>query len=388
MNTLTILSGADVGGSFYLLEFNGLRFLFDCGTKPNCAYSEHVEIPDPETIDGIFISHAHIDHMGAIAYVAAECVNAKLYATAMTAELIRHQLSATIADYIGANTEELRYHNKLLCRLVLNRVETVEYEKQYRCTGLNGKECQFAFFHAGHMPGAAMIYMKIDRFRFLYTGDFSTRETPLTGAYDIPKIPVDTLLLCGLHANDRDFELRTNNISDSLKSRFRQAFHFKPKVIVKAAQLTKGLEMISVIVNLIREKELPECPVYVSDTMWRLAQSFERKSELFRLPACVKRLSDRPEETDELDNEVIICDSPEIKKRFPGYEEISTDFSLHTDYQGLIDFINKINAPDVYLVHVANLSGVPRLSTEDRINNSVDIHYTENGESYKLRERR
>ena len=127
MNNLSVLSGADIGGSCYLLELYDTRILFDCGIRVGSAYTDHSDIPSPETIDAIFVSHAHLDHMGAIAYTAAVCKNAKIYMTEQTKEFVRYQLAATIAEYIGADTDDLRFHNRILCELIMNRIQRRMY---------------------------------------------------------------------------------------------------------------------------------------------------------------------------------------------------------------------------------------------------------------------
>jgi len=389
MNTLSVLSGADVSGSCYLAEINGMRILFDCGVKPNCSYCEHVEIPYPETIDIIFISHAHMDHMGALAYAASVCRNAVIYATPMTADFIRYQLSSTIARHIGANTPELLYHNILMCNLVMNRVNAVNFDSKNEYVNSAGVKCNFSFFRAGHMPGAAMIYIKVDKYRFMYTGDFSSRETPLTGRYELPpNIPVDTLLLCGLHANDPDYELRAYSVCDSYERRIRQAFSMCPKIVIPSAQLTKGIEMIEIIDSMIEKGSVAGCSVWLGDSLWLLAMSFEQKSEGFRMPSYIKRLSDRPENTDGFDNEIVISDSPDIRKLFYRFEEVRPDFSLHADYAGLVELVNTLEPNEIIVVHVNNKAEKPYLSSDERIKNNISFYYPENGDICKLNGRR
>jgi len=97
--------------------------------------------------------------MGCIAYAAAVCPNARIFTTPTTRDFLRYQLADVIAEYIGADSEDLRFSNELLCRLVLNRIETVPYqEKQQfsfvsRATGQTSV-CRFSFFPAGHIPVA------------------------------------------------------------------------------------------------------------------------------------------------------------------------------------------------------------------------------------------
>jgi len=391
MNTLEILSGADVSGSCYLLELGGLRILFDCGSKPNNTYSEQIEIPSPETIDAVFISHAHMDHMGALAYTASVCKNAKIITTSTTADFISFQLSDTIADFIGATSPELRFHNELLCRMVMNRIETVSFNEKYQFTGSDGTACSYSFFRAGHVPGAAMIYLKIGDHTVLYSGDFSHRNTALTDAFSIPNsVRADTLVLCGLHADNPDYFLNNiNNVHDTFVARIIAGFGRNKKLVVTAGQLTKGLEALAVIDNEIEAGRIPKCKVFVDDSIWRLAKHHEFQSESFRLPYYMKPLSQRAgNKPDDYENELVLLGSKKQKLPFKVYGSIPAEFSLHADYCAIVKLITDLRPANVFVVHRSLLNSTPQLVSEEKISSRTNICYTENGKKYSFEKRR
>ena len=58
----------EVTGSMHLLEVNGHRVLLDCGLyqgRRSDTYERNLNFPwEPQSIDCVVLSHAHIDHTG------------------------------------------------------------------------------------------------------------------------------------------------------------------------------------------------------------------------------------------------------------------------------------------------------------------------------------
>ncbi len=57
-------------GANFLLEGEGKKFLIDCGLAQGSKEAEASNLKafvyDPASIDALFITHAHIDHIGRI----------------------------------------------------------------------------------------------------------------------------------------------------------------------------------------------------------------------------------------------------------------------------------------------------------------------------------
>ncbi len=61
----------EVTGSCTLLETGGLHFLIDCGMEQGKNVYENQPLPvAPGEIDGVLLTHAHIDHSGHLPLLA------------------------------------------------------------------------------------------------------------------------------------------------------------------------------------------------------------------------------------------------------------------------------------------------------------------------------
>jgi len=90
--TLTSLGGAGtVTGSKHMLECDGRRLLVDCGLFQGLkALRERNWEPfpvDPATIDGVVLTHAHLDHCGYLPKLVKEGFRNDIFSTAATADL-------------------------------------------------------------------------------------------------------------------------------------------------------------------------------------------------------------------------------------------------------------------------------------------------------------
>lgn len=387
--TLRVLGGADIGGSCYLLEAPNARVLLDCGSYIGKPYNTHPEIPDPETVDAILISHAHMDHIGNIAYVASVCKNATIYMTRPTEFFIRHQLTETIAEYIGATTEALRYSNELLCSLVMNRCQIVGEEQSVK---LKGGKIQFVFFSAGHIPGAVMIYLRMAGKTVLYSGDFSSAETELVNGYSLSDhIPTpDCLLLCAVHPAPRENE----SVSyESKEDELRYAEVAHHGLFINVQELTKGLEVLALLDRMKMSYTL-----WLDNPMWNIATSYADFSDRFTVPEFAHPLSERMRRDSRfecifLTKETLKAVSKHADPHRPykhfdklactQYGELVPNFSLHASYEEMCRFINTLGPQSTYLVHV------PKETTEEQLEDlrasvSCTVVRTANGTRYTI----
>jgi len=188
----------EVGRSCIEIATDRRRLLLDCGLKLTSGDTEYPVGFDTgvNDIDAVFISHAHLDHTGALPVLDHMGMDCPIFATKATKDLTR--LLLRDAFKIGKITHQHLGYTEADIRDVLKCMQRVKMDQKGKCGDIT-----YEFFDAGHIPGAASIFIEIDGKTFLYTGDINTQDTQLHAAAesDFPEIDI---MLCESTYGDRD----------------------------------------------------------------------------------------------------------------------------------------------------------------------------------------
>lgn len=190
---LTFL-GADheVTGSCALLEAAGSRFLIDCGMEQGKDVYENTPLPlAPGELDGILVTHAHIDHTGRIPLLVQQGFKSPIYATEATAQLCDVMLrdSAHIQEF------EAEWKNRKGKRagaapvVPLYTVEDAQNAmklfapKPYRQRIRIADGIEIRFTDVGHLLGSASIEIWVTENgkteKIAFSGDIGNQHQPL-----------------------------------------------------------------------------------------------------------------------------------------------------------------------------------------------------------------
>ncbi|MCF7871599.1 MBL fold metallo-hydrolase [Candidatus Woesearchaeota archaeon] len=176
----------EVGRSCIELRLkDGDRFLFDVGVKfseGGLLFPEKVlEIKE---LDGVFLSHAHLDHSGGLPLFENKDLKGPIFSTKQTLAISRILLkdSYKIARIRNLHPAYDRDDIKEVYRDSL----FVNYDTWYK-----HRNIKFKFLNAGHIPGSAMILVEAEGKRILYTGDINTTDSYLMWKAHISKELID-----------------------------------------------------------------------------------------------------------------------------------------------------------------------------------------------------
>ncbi len=193
---LTFLGAAGmVTGSSYLLEIGQKKFLVDCGmfqgSKAIVALNRRPFLYNPADLDGVFLTHAHIDHSGLLPRLCKSGFQGPIYATKVTAELCSIMLpdSGHIQEFDAeiANRKGQRAGHKAVEPLYtvdeayacLKQFSPVAYDTALK---LND-ELTVQFREAGHILGSSMIEIWVTEngktAKILFSGDLGQPEQPI-----------------------------------------------------------------------------------------------------------------------------------------------------------------------------------------------------------------
>ncbi len=209
--------GADQGvtGSCHLVECAGKRILIDCGMYQGghelvAENSESFGF-EPESIDYLLLTHAHLDHCGRIPLLAKRGFKGEVIMTAATVELAR----LVMLDSAGLQEEEARYQLRKAKRHNSHHHETNIEPLYTTIDALNsldyfGRKAEYdkaiqlaqgvrtTFIDAGHILGSASIFLELEegeqKHRLLFSGDLGYRDRAILRNPTTPP-EVDTVVM-------------------------------------------------------------------------------------------------------------------------------------------------------------------------------------------------
>ncbi|MDP6627937.1 MAG: MBL fold metallo-hydrolase [Methanopyri archaeon] len=180
-------SGLEVGRSAISVSVPGTRLLLDCGLKLVPEGEEHPLALDELAgeLDAVLVSHAHLDHVGYLSDFVAAGYNNPIYMTVQTARLTRLLLedSAKVREILG--------HHSPDPGPALDLIQHVRLDEEVRLPG----GTTFSAHQAGHIPGATGLLVRGGGRSIFYTGDICQRKLHTVPPAELPKGPVDCLIL-------------------------------------------------------------------------------------------------------------------------------------------------------------------------------------------------
>lgn len=184
-----------VTGSNFLVEGAGKRFIVDCGMYQGRAKEEERNYDrftyNPEEIDFMLLTHAHIDHSGRIPKLYNEGFRKPVYATKATCDLCKIMLpdSGHIQEMEveWKNRKRIREGKSLLKPLytaeeAVNCLETFKPVKYNEIVDV-AENITVRFNDAGHMLGSSIIEVWITEDgkteKAVFSGDIGNNDIPL-----------------------------------------------------------------------------------------------------------------------------------------------------------------------------------------------------------------
>jgi len=212
------LGGAgEVGASCGLLRIGDWRVLIDAGMRPSARAGQDrrpaLDRLAAEPPDAILVTHAHIDHTGALPLASEMVPTAPIYCTETTLLLTRLLLADSVrvmeAEHLAQENETPLYTAEVV-EQTLARVRPVEWGQPV--APLPDPAIVVRFLHAGHIAGAAMLLIDTPAGRVLHLGDYSVTAQRTLHGMDVQRLPqADAVITEGtygdaIHANRKEQE--------------------------------------------------------------------------------------------------------------------------------------------------------------------------------------
>lgn len=260
---VTFLGGAsEVGASCTLVEVGGKRILVDAGVRmgEGDALPDLAKLQEGGAVDLVLLTHAHTDHIGALPLVHLAYPKVPVLTTAPSLALMRILLqdALKIMEMRWGRERELPLYPEHAVEGLLRQVQTVApceavplFEGQLRAT----------WTPSGHVLGACSILLDTSEGKLLFTGDYSIDTQRTVEGMLLPAGPVQAVITEATYGNRIHVSRKAEEkrLAEAVAGVVEQG----GKVLIPAFALGRAQEVLLILLEAQRKREIPRFPVYV-----------------------------------------------------------------------------------------------------------------------------
>jgi len=278
---ITFLGAAgEVTGSQHLIETDSSRILLDCGlfqgrTDEVRPKNERFRC-NPQTLDAVILSHAHIDHCGNLPGLYKAGFRGPILTSRATADIA----AIMLRDSAKIQEEDARYQQKKQHRFQGSPLKPLYTEEDVTKTTrlfedlayhewvevMDGVRVRLQF--AGHILGASITELELldtgEWKRLVFSGDLGRRNQPIL--MDPETIGRCDVLICESTYGDR-IHPEPDDVKAELHRIICDASRRNGKVIIPAFSLGRTQMLIYLMNELRNEDGMCRVPVYVDSPL-------------------------------------------------------------------------------------------------------------------------
>src|SRR4029077_15224620 len=257
-----------------MLEVPGFRLLLDCGLfqgRRDEAFRQNRDLGfDPKSLSAVLLSHAHVDHSGALPMLKKHGFSGKVYLTTATADLTELMLEDSARDPgsdCGYRNEQAQRNRKSCVRPLYNTDDVRKLVRRFEGARYGdilkiAPRVTASFHDAGHILGSAAIRVKYtargNTTTMLFSGDLGRSNMPILRDPEPPQ-SCDVLILESTYGN-RLHEADRAVMKQQALDLLTHAKTYKSKIIVPAFAVGRTQDLVMRIKELVSEGRLDPIP--------------------------------------------------------------------------------------------------------------------------------
>jgi KH/beta-lactamase-domain protein len=263
VRVVSLGSFQEVGRSAVLVQTPEANILLDAGLKPTGDGDELplFDLPEfaVEDLDAVVITHAHLDHIGALPVLFKHGYRGPVYMTEPTLHLAKLLLE----DYVKVSEREGK--DPLYSMRDINSMILHTYTLTYGEVTDIAPEIRLTFYRAGHILGSAMIHLHIGEglINIVYTGDVKYARTMLLDpAYN--KFPrAEVLIIESTYGSRTDVLPSEDDAKLELGKIVLETAQRNGVVLIPVLAVGRAQEVLLALLDLMKRRAVPQLPIFI-----------------------------------------------------------------------------------------------------------------------------
>ena len=294
---LRFLGGIDeVGASCLLLELETassdlpLRLLVDGGIRLRAREGDYLplleQIGPAGGLDAVIVTHSHIDHIGSLPIIYQSYPSLPLYTTLASSSImpIQWQDSLKLMQLRAQEEEIPPFYDQQDVQQALQAIRPVPFTQTL---SLFQDRLQLTFYPAGHILGAASVFLQTDRESIWISGDLSVDGQRTIPGMVVPPIEPEVIVLESTYGS---FTHPPRQIEESrLVEQAAEVTAAGGAILYPVFAIGRSQEVILILSQAIEQGRMEPVPIFVDGMVLSICEVYQRHLELLQ-PALRRRI--------------------------------------------------------------------------------------------------
>jgi KH/beta-lactamase-domain protein len=266
---VTYLGGArQVGRSAVFLQTPESRVLLDCGINVASDDEAYPYLEAPEfkldELDAVIITHAHLDHSGLVPWLFKMGYRGPVYCTLPTRDIMA-LLQLDMVKIMRSEGKDPIFTSEEVREMVKHTVP-LGYDEVTDVT----PDVRITMYNAGHMLGSAMVHLHIGNglHNLVYSADMKYARTRLLEQAETRFPRLETLMIEATYGGKDNVLPPVREQDNLLKKIVKDTVARKGKILLPTLGSGRAQEVMLLIEEMIRKKEIEQIPVYIDGMVW------------------------------------------------------------------------------------------------------------------------
>ncbi len=264
---LSFLGGVrEVGRSCILLQTPYSNVLLDCGVDVATDNFPRFDAPEfsIDRIDAVIITHAHLDHSGAVPLLYKYGYKGPVYMTEPTRDI----MTLLLLDFIEVAQREGKkppFTSKEIREMIKHSI-SLRYNEVTDIT----PDVRITFYKSGHVLGGAMVHLNVGNglHNILYTGDFKFIDTKLLEKADNKFQRLETLVIESTYGGQNDIQPERKECEEEMIKIISKTIERGGKVLIPVLGVGRAQDVMLIVEEGIRKGKIPKTNVYLDGMVW------------------------------------------------------------------------------------------------------------------------